>query len=99
MIMGRVNDVGGMEGFPSIEPESDLKAFHADWEAHLFGLHRVLVQRGTYNLDQFRDAIERMPPSDYLSTSYYERWLHAITTLLVERDIIDVSDLAGDADG
>jgi hypothetical protein len=32
-------------------------------------------------LDQFRDAIERMPPAEYLEASYYERWLHAVETL------------------
>jgi nitrile hydratase subunit beta len=40
-----------------------------------------MLRRGVYNLDQFRDAIERMPPAEYLAASYYERWLFAVETL------------------
>jgi nitrile hydratase len=40
-----------------------------------------MLRQGVYNLDQFRDAIERMPPAAYLAASYYERWLVAVETL------------------
>ena len=92
--MSRINDVGGMEGFPAIEPEADEAAFHADWEAHVFAINRALRGRDVYNLDEFRDAIERMPVSDYLAASYYERWLHAITTLLAEKGVLSEQELA-----
>jgi len=91
--MGRINDVGGMQGFPSIAREDDEPAFHADWEAHVFAINRALLARGLYNLDEFRDAIERMSPQDYLAASYYERWLHGVTTLLVERGALAAGDL------
>ena len=32
----------------------------------------------------FRYAIERMDPAEYLATSYYEHWMHAAETMLVE---------------
>jgi nitrile hydratase len=93
--VARINDIGGMEGFPRVEPDPQPEVgFHADWEAHLFALNRVLMAHGTYNLDQFRDAVERIPPARYLGASYYERWLDAITSLLVERDLIASTDLA-----
>jgi hypothetical protein len=38
---------------------------------------------GYYNTDQFRHAIERMGAVEYLSTSYYERWLSMLETLLI----------------
>ena len=38
-------------------------------------------------VDEFRDAIERIPPAEYLEASYYERWLRAIETLLTEKGI------------
>ncbi|HET6499687.1 MAG TPA: hypothetical protein VFG87_02885 [Amycolatopsis sp.] len=79
--MGRVNDVGGQTGFGEVTKEDDEPAFHKDWEARVFALNTALIRRGVYNLDEFRDAVERMPPSQYLSTSYYERWLFAIETL------------------
>ena len=84
-----------MQGFPAIEQEIDEPAFHADWEAHVFAINRALLRRGVYNLDEFRDAIERMPVEGYLAASYYERWLHAIMTLLAEKGVLTSQELAG----
>ncbi|MCU1599968.1 MAG: hypothetical protein JWO22_677 [Frankiales bacterium] len=91
--MSRINDVGGMTGFPAVVEETDEPAFHADWEAHVFAMNRALIGAGVYNLDEFRDAVERMPPSSYLAASYYEKWLHAITTLLVEKGVCTAGEL------
>ncbi|MEU8916350.1 MULTISPECIES: hypothetical protein [Streptomyces] len=86
--MSRVNDVGGQSGFGALEIEADEPPFHADWEARVFALNSVLVRNGVYRLDEFRDAVERMAPREYLAASYYERWLHAIETLLAERGLL-----------
>lgn len=89
-VVSRVNDVGGQQGFGAVQPDSgEAPAFQADWEARVFALQRVLLGRGVYNLDEFRDAVERMPPQDYLATSYYERWLAGIETLLVEKGLLE----------
>jgi hypothetical protein len=93
--MGRINDVGGMEGFPPVRQEPAEPPFHADWEAHVFALNSALIGRGVYNLDEFRDAIERIPPHEYLSSSYYERWFRAITMLLAERGVVTEEDISG----
>jgi hypothetical protein len=94
--MARMNDVGGMEGFPPVVPEADEPAFHADWEAHVFALNSALIGRGLYNLDEFRDAIERLPPQEYLASSYYEKWFRAITSLLARKGILTAEELAGE---
>ncbi|ARF59380.1 SH3-like domain-containing protein [Streptomyces gilvosporeus] len=86
--MSRVNDVGGQTGFGALRIEADEPPFHADWEARVFALNSVLVRNGVYRLDEFRDAVERMDPRQYLATSYYERWLIAIETLLAERKVL-----------
>ncbi len=91
--MSRINDVGGMVGFPAIVSEADEPAFHADWEAHVFAMNAALIRRGVYNLDEFRDAIERMEPSAYLAASYYEKWFAAITTLLAEKGAVAAAEL------
>jgi nitrile hydratase subunit beta len=92
--MSRIHDVGGMQGFGPVEQEADEPPFHADWEAHVFAINRALIGRGVYNLDEFRDAIERMPPQQYLASSYYEKWLHAVTTLLVEKGVLSAQEVA-----
>jgi len=91
--MSRVNDVGGMQGFGTVDQESDEPPFHSDWEAHVFAMNRALIGNGVYNLDEFRDAVERMDPQHYLESSYYEKWLHAISTLLVEKGVLSAAEL------
>jgi len=85
-----------MQGFPEVGPQADEAPFHSDWEAHVFALNRALIGHGLYSLDEFRDAIERMPPARYLESSYYEKWFHAVTTLLVEKGVLTAAEVAGD---
>lgn len=87
--MSRINDVGGVHGFGPIETGDDGVPFHHEWEARVFAINRLMLERGAYTLDEFRYAIERMDPQEYLGASYYERWLHAIETLLHEKGAID----------
>lgn len=91
--MNGVHDMGGMHGFGPVEIERDEPVFHARWE----GVVRAMMQRTIgryYNLDEFRHAIERMPSDEYLRASYYERWLHAVQTLLLEKGVITESEIA-----
>ena len=91
--MSRINDVGGMQGFPRIVEEPDEPPFHADWEAHVLALNGALIRRGVYNLDEFRDAVERIPAAEFLAASYYERWFAAIRTLLAEKGVATAEEL------
>ncbi len=91
--MSRVHDVGGMHGFPAIVRDVDEEPFHADREAHVFAMNPALIGAGVYNLDEFRDAIEPMPPQNYLAAAYYERCFHALGTLCVEKGVVTAEDL------
>src|SRR5262245_26133955 len=78
--------MGGMHGFGPVEIEHDEPVFHERWE----GIVRALMHSTNgryYNLDEFRHAVERMPADAYLRASYYERWLHAVETLLREKGV------------
>jgi nitrile hydratase len=78
--------MGGQTGFGPVPVADDgTVAFRADWEARVYALAAVLRQRGLFNSDELRDAIERLPPAEYLGASYYERWLGAIETLVAEK--------------
>ncbi|XVQ10548.1 hypothetical protein ACQP1W_49960 [Spirillospora sp. CA-255316] len=81
--MSRVHDMGGQLGFgPVPAVVGDEPPFHADWEARVFALSSVLLRSGVFNVDEFRDAIESLPPETYLRSSYYERWLLAMEGLV-----------------
>ena len=88
--------MGGMDGFGRVVAERDEPVFHHPWERRLFAI--VMAVTGAPpiggNVDEFRHAIERIPPSRYLSSSYYERWLDALQTLLVEKGIVTRNELA-----
>ena len=93
--MSRMNDVGGMEGFGPVHVTGDEPPFKADWEARVYALASALLAAEVFNLDEFRDAIERMAARDYLAASYYERWFAAISTLLVEKGVATAEELQG----
>ena len=92
--MNGIHDIGGMDGIGPIEREADEPVFHDAWERRMFGLFISCFAGGHFNVDEFRHAIERMRPADYLNTSYYEHWLHALETLLVEKGALSADELA-----
>ena len=91
--MDGIHDLGGMHGFGPVEPEADEPVFHQPWEGRVFALRMAVGALNEFNRDEFRHAIERMEPAAYLETSYYEHWLHAIETLLVEKGVISRAEL------
>ncbi|MBV8152301.1 MAG: nitrile hydratase subunit beta [Candidatus Eremiobacteraeota bacterium] len=88
--MSRPHDLGSAPGYGPIDTTPDREPFHHEWEARVFALNRLLLSKGVYTLDEFRDRIERMPADDYHHASYYEKWLHGIETLLAEKGMLDV---------
>jgi hypothetical protein len=84
-----VHDMGGMHGFGRVPVESEA-VFHDRWEQRVWAMART-VQRAT-TIDRFRYTIEQMPPAEYLSSSYYERWLWAIEHLAAEQGLLDGQD-------
>ena len=92
--MNGIHDLGGMHGVGPLEIEKDEPLFHAEWEKRVFGIFFGLAPHGYFNLDEFRHAIERMDAAEYLGSSYYEHWLHAYETLLVENGAITAEEYA-----
>ena len=86
--MNGVHDLGGMDGFGPVMPEPDEPVFHHEWERRVCGMAMSMDSRAMTSVDEFRHAIERMDPAHYLASSYYEHWLCALETLLVEKGVI-----------
>jgi nitrile hydratase len=85
--VSRVHDVGGQSGFGPVPLDEDGQPFGADWEARVYALSGVLRARGVFSTDEFRDAIESLPPGEYLGSSYYQRWLAALEALLDRKGV------------
>jgi nitrile hydratase len=91
--MNGIHDIGGMQGIGPVYREHDEPVFHHDWERRVMGLFPALAAHGYFGVDEFRHAIERMGPCEYLEGTYYEHWLHAFETLLVEKGVVTTSEL------
>jgi len=80
--MNGVHDMGGMHGFGPIIPEADEPIWHAPWEARMYALAR------SAGIPGMRQQIERMPPADYLRSSYYEKWLYALVENAIRLGVV-----------
>lgn len=65
----------------------------ADWEVRTDALVGALSLRGLMNVDEMRRGIESMAPEEYERASYYERWLYAAETILVEKGVLAEGEL------
>jgi nitrile hydratase len=97
--MNGIHDMGGMDGFGPVVREQNEPVFHADWEGRVYALASIALRLGLINIDELRHAIERIPPERYLKSSYYERWLAAVETLVVERRVATREELIAKQDG
>lgn len=82
--MNSVHDMGGMTCFGPVEREEDEPVFHDAWERRVLAL--TIATSGLFgSLDKRRHALETLDPVDYLSWSYYERWLARVERSAAER--------------
>lgn len=93
--MNGVHDQGGMHGFGPIDPEPEATepAFHAEWEKRALALNLACGALGRWNIDASRHSRERLDPVDYLSASYYAKWIKGLELLLVETGIVTEEEL------
>jgi nitrile hydratase len=100
--MNGVHDQGGMHGFGPIDPEPEQlePIFHAEWEKRALALNLACGALGRWNIDASRHSRERLDPVDYLSCSYYAKWIKGLESLLVETGMLTEEELrTGQADG
>lgn len=90
--MDGVHDLGGLEGFGPIDPTPAEPTFHSDWERTAFAMLTPLLLNGI-NLDDLRWGIEKMHPVEYLSSRYYEHWLHTFENAVIARGLISRAEL------
>jgi hypothetical protein len=74
--------MGGLPGGHVDRGQHDVE----DWERLADAVNSVLDAKGLQTTDQHRRAIEGL--ENYRDLSYYERWVAATETLLVEKGIL-----------
>lgn len=88
--MNGIHDMGGMHGFGPVERDDHEPVFHAAWEGRVFAMRvatPVPIPGGS------RNNIEQMDPAAYLTTSYYEKWLHSRIKGLFDAGVLHPQEL------
>ena len=85
--MPRIHDRGG---WPDAGPINKAEHDYSLWEKRTDGLLTLLVSpaKQVLRVDEMRRAIEALLPEAYEKMSYYERWIFAIETLMIEKGIL-----------
>lgn len=90
--MNGPHDMGGMHGMGPIPIEENEPVFHSEWEAKVFAMSFATFIN-YFPVDETRHASEQMPPGEYLSSRYYERWLYALELLLDKHDLVTKTEI------
>jgi nitrile hydratase beta subunit len=85
-------DLGGSPSSARINNEPEEVRFHVEWEARALAVTLAMGATGNWNLDMVRAAREALP--DYAVLSYYQIWIAALETLLLERSLISRDELS-----
>lgn len=93
--------MGGRFGDGPIDRDADdAPVFSQDWHAKALAVTLAAGALGQWNLDVSRHSRERLSSKDYTRFSYYEKWISALASLLVEKGVITEEELiSGQSDG
>ena len=79
--------------------------FDAPWQGRVFGMARTLAEQGHYTWDEFRvhliahigdwDLGDRDRAEASTDYRYYDHFLAALQTLLIEKGMLDVASVEG----
>ena len=86
--MNGIHDMGGMQGMGPVQHEKNEPVFHQRWEARAFAITRAMGGWGKWNLDAMRHQRELIDPAQYLTLSYYQRWVEAMIQFSVKAGLL-----------
>jgi nitrile hydratase beta subunit len=89
--MNGVHDMGGMQDMGPIHAEKNEPVFHAPWEGRVYAMYEAID--GDWPSGSGRYQREMIAPAEYLTMSYYERWLTALSVLLVKSGMVTQAEL------
>ena len=91
--MDGIHDLGGRQGHgPVVHPE-DEPVFGSEWERRILPMFPAMALAGAFTLDGFRYGMEQIPAAEYLTSRYYEHWMHSMVHHGVNAGIFDADEL------
>ena len=91
--MNGIHDIGGMDNIGPVNIEKDEPVFHDDWERKVYALTLATMGAGIFVTDEVRFVTETIPPSDYLTFKYYEKWLYSLEQLVLQKNVVTREEL------
>jgi len=86
--MNGVHDMGGLQDMGPVVIEKSEPVFHSPWEGRMYALNQAMRSWGKWSLDASRSAIESLPPTDYMTMSYYQKWYVSMIDLMVRTGMV-----------
>ena len=85
------HDMGGLPGGP-VDPTDHT---FAPWQKRIEATVRLALMspKNRFTVDQFRRAIEELPADLYDSLAYFEKWIAALSKLLVSRGALTKAEV------
>ncbi|MSQ27100.1 MAG: nitrile hydratase accessory protein [Dehalococcoidia bacterium] len=90
-------EISEMEGAAALPRKNGELVFEAPWEGRAFGIAVALNEQGLYPWRSFRNSlVDRTVTDDAAGgiTPYYEKWLAALETLLLQQGVVSAAELA-----
>jgi nitrile hydratase accessory protein len=88
--------ISNMEGAAALPRSNGELVFEAPWEGRVFGVAVALNEDGAYEWREFRDRlVDEISAAETTgsSSSYYERWLASLETLVLAKGLVTESEL------
>ena len=84
------HDLGGKDFGPIDQRDHE----RTDWDNRVDAVLKLMLDGRRFRVDELRRAIESLPEKDYMSFSYYQKWLAAIRILIVEKGMLSEDEIA-----
>jgi hypothetical protein len=86
-----IHDLGG-QAAGAIDRREHEPSF---WDRRVDALQQLMSdpRRRFWRADEFRLAVESLAPDEYRELRYYERWITAVSRLLVQKGILTEDEL------
>jgi nitrile hydratase len=87
--------MGGLPGSPVDVTANRASRDFAPWQKRVEATVRLALMspKSRFTVDQFRRAIEELPADVYDSLTYFEKWIAALSSLLVSRGVLTKAEI------
>lgn len=91
-----MSKLDNLEGEAAVPRRNGELVFNAPWEGRVFGMAVALNEKGAYPWDAFRAQLVEKIASE--PAEYYESWLAAFESLLLDTGVVSAEELERRAD-